>query len=244
MKTLYSILGVSPDASSAQIETAYAELLEKLGAVSAAPSGEENRIRLIAIKEAYSVLSEPLKRQLYNQKLFAPETLTKSSALSRATNDEPDDGFGIKKVLLIGVLVIIGLSLYLYNAREREKLRIQHEHEVQMKAVRVIEQAQQQSAAMQEAQLERQGKLDASLRERQDRAELERFNREVESRRRQNEYVEQQRSQREKYEQRQAQYAADTQRRQQVADAEKIARREKTELQRLEYEHYGRVISR
>jgi len=244
MKTLYSILGVGPDASAVQIEAAYAELLAQFKDGSAARSGEDNQIRLVAIKEAYAVLSDPIKRQVYNQKLFAPETLPRPTARGKAVADESAAGSGIKKILLIGVLAIIGLSLYSYNAREREKMRIQHEHEVQMKAVQVLEDAQKQSAATQEALLDRQERLDANARERQDRAEQERFSREVEARRRQNEYAEQQRIQREKNEQRQAEYAAEAQRRQQVADAERIARRDKAELQRLEHDHYGRVVSR
>lgn len=244
MKTLYSILGVAPDASAAQIEAGYAELLSQFKDGSACRPGEDNHIRLVAIKEAYSVLSDPVRRQLYNQKLFAPETVARPGVASRLADDEPAERSGVKKILVAGILAIVGLSLYSYNEREREKLRIQHEHEVQLKAVRVLEEAQKQSLAEQDARLERQERIDAQMRERQERADQERFNREVETRRRQNEYAEQQRLQREKNEQRQAQYAAETRRRQEIADAERIARRDKAELQRLEYERYGRVITR
>lgn len=85
VKTLYSILGLAPDASSAQIETAYAELLASLGQQG---TGQDDHIRLIAIKEAYSILSDPIKRQVYNQKLFAPETISRRATANSTM--EPD----------------------------------------------------------------------------------------------------------------------------------------------------------
>ncbi|MDE2584309.1 MAG: DnaJ domain-containing protein, partial [Betaproteobacteria bacterium] len=187
MKTLYSILGVTHDASAAQIETAYASLLAQISQ----SQGENDRVRLIAIKEAYSVLSDPLKRQLYNQKLFAPEPVVVYGADSSSV----PESFGWKKILVIGALAIGGLVIYSNNAREREKLRIEHEHEVQMRAVQVLESSQQQAEAEQEARLARQQQIDAQNRERQEKADFDRFNREADYRRIQNERLQQQQAQ-------------------------------------------------
>lgn len=239
MKTLYSILGLAADATTAQIETAYAEALAALGQ----GGGQDDRIRLVAIKEAYSVLSDPIKRQVYNQKLFAPETVSGRALASGAMEADAAEPFGLKKILVVGALVIGGLALYSQNARDRERLRIEHEHEVQMKAVQVMERQQQQAAAEQEARLERQQQLDAQTRERQEKAELDRFNREVETNRVQRERADQQRLQREKQEQRMADQAAESKKRQEAAEAMQRLARDKAELQRLERERYGRVIS-
>ena len=232
MKTLYSILGIAHDASAAQIETAYAGLLAEISQ----SQGENERVRLIAIKEAYGVLSDPIKRQLYNQKLFAPEP----SVVYSAAPSHVAESFGLKKILVIGALAIGGLVLYSNNARERERLRIEHEHEVQMRAVQVLENAQQQVATEQEARLARQQQIDAQNRERQEKAEFDRFNREAENRRIQNERLQQQQAQREQYEQ-------DARKRQEANDARQRAYQQEAELRRLQREQYspnrGRVVS-
>lgn len=232
MKTLYSILGVAHDASAAQIETAYAGLLAEISQ----SQGENERVRLIALKEAYGVLSDPIKRQLYNQKLFAPEPTVVYSAAQTPVSES----FGLKKILLIGALAIGGLVLYSNNARERERLRIQHEHEVQMRAVQILENAQEQAVTEQEARLARQQQQEAQYRERQEKAEFERFNREAESRRLMNERAQQQQAQREQYEQ-------DAKKRQEANDARQRAYQQEAELRRLQREQYspnrGRVVS-
>lgn len=242
MKTLYSILGVAVDATPAQIEQAYAALLLSLGE----GGGEDQRIRLIAVKEAYAVLSDADKRQLYNHKLFVPETAN-LGARGRRAQEETASFFSTGKIVLIGALVLAGIALYSYNAREREKLRIQHEHEVQMKATQILEDSHLQSAAVQNAQLERQERLDAMSKERQERADLERFNREVEQRRLQNERSEQlaaqQKAQRERADRFAADAAAEANSRREANEARQRLAREKAELQRLERNHYGKVIT-
>lgn len=166
MKSLYSILGVSSDASSAQIETAYAESLAQFKDDPASLHEESQRIRRIALKEAYSVLSDPLKRQLYNQRLFAPEALARRAAANDAARFEEVESSGIKKIFLIGVFAVGGMLLYSNHERELETRRIQHEHEVQTKAVQVMENARQQSAGENASRLERQKQRDDQAQER------------------------------------------------------------------------------
>lgn len=172
MKSLYSILGVGPDATRDQIETAHAELLATLREVSVSQQDNDHRTRLIAIREAYSILSDPVARQRYNQKFFAPETSLLSAQNQIAISEATDSG-GMRKILMIGAIVLSGWALYTYNARERDQLRIKHESEVQMKALQLEEERQKLAADEQEASLERQKKLDAEAQERQQKTENE-----------------------------------------------------------------------
>lgn len=240
MKSLYSILGVNPDASSAQIETAYAELLTQLADGPTAPSDEQQRIRLIAVKEAYAVLSDPLKRQLYNQKLFAPETLARPEPASGPLK-EIGAATWIKAAQVLGGLLIATLAVYSYHAKEQEKLRIQLE--LQRKAAELVENEQLQRAEESEARQLRQQQIDAQARERQERYERERLNREIDSRQYQNARAEEQKAQRERYERQQAEREAENRSRREAAEARMQAQREKAELQRMERDHYGKVIT-
>lgn len=243
MKSLYSILGVSADATPPQIEAAYAESLAQFKNDSALPHKEDQRIRFVAIKEAYSVLSDPLKRQLYNQKLFAPETLTRRTGAKDASDFDDSGSSGIKKLLVIGVFAIGGMVLYSNHVSEIENLRIQHEHEVQMKAVQVMEDAQQQAASVSDSLLERQKQLDTLAQERQRKVDLEQFNRESEMRRQQNLREEDMKSRREMSEKRQAEWESENKRRREADEALRRVQRDKAELQRLERLHYGRTIT-
>lgn len=240
MKSLYSILGIGPDANVAQIETAYAELLTQLADGPAAPSDEQQRIRLIAVKEAYAVLSDPIKRQLYNQKLFAPETLLRPLPESRAAKEAREPHW-IRAAQVLGGLLIAALAVYTYHAKEQEKLRIQLE--LQRKATELVETEQQQRAEDNEARQLRQQQMDVLARERQDKYERERLNREIDSRQYQNVRAEEQKAQRERYERQQAEREAENRSRREAAEARQQAQREKAELQRMEREHYGKVIT-
>lgn len=240
MKSLYSILGVSPDANAADIERAYAGHLDRLTSSDDSQLAEQQRIRLIAIKEAYAVLADPLKRQLYNQKLFAPETLA-APALPKAPPLAAESAAWVNKVKVVGALLVALLALYVYSSREQEKLRIQHE--LQQKAVQLVEEEQRRAADEQETRHQRQEQLDAQARERQSKADWERLNREIDYRQRQSASLDEQKAQRERYERQQAEREADARQRRAVSDARYQAMRDKADLQRMERERYGKVIT-
>jgi curved DNA-binding protein CbpA len=75
MKSLYDVLGVSSQATAAQIEQGYKFCLDSFVSASRA-SNEEDIIRAKAIREAYAVLSSPSRRQAYDEKLKAREQVT------------------------------------------------------------------------------------------------------------------------------------------------------------------------
>ena len=239
-KSLYTILGVRPDASSDQIERAYAELLHQLKDGAEANPGGDARVRLIAVKEAHTVLSNPVSRQLYNQKLFAPQTV---GAVPEKVI-EPSNSWSIVKLLVIGSIVIAAVWIYNHNAIEKEKLRIQHEKQIIETQVKLEQEHREQQAANQQAQLERRQQYEAEARERDLRDQALRESRELDYRLRQNAREQQNQQQREAREKQQAareqqyqQQQEEARQRQQKYEAERQLEREKQALRNLQNEN-------
>lgn len=235
MKSLYSILGVPPDASVSQIETAYATQLSELGTTPT----QDDRVRLTALKEAYSVLSDPTRRQLYNQKLFAPQTLSTGVSYAAPVEVADTPWLDTKKILLIGLIALVGVGYYSHQAKEREKMRIEHERQLKMREVQVLEDKARMAQAEQEARLERQRQYDEERKARLARAEHEKFIRDAERQRLINERTEQQNRQREQAEER----AAEARKRAELAEAQQRVARDKAALQRIERDRYGRTLT-
>jgi len=223
MKSLYSVLGVSSDASSAQIESAYAEAIERLRGSAGSAGVVDVRAQFVALKEAYSVLSDPGKRKLYNEKLFAPEAFARRERLPEVSTITVVESTGHRKLLLVGLLALGGLGIYLYNAHENEAMRLQHEEKA--RAAELSEKAQQQAAADAQARLDRQKELDAKA--------------EAARQRQQDARDDAMRAQQERAAAAQAQI---DQKKQQIEYQQRLAR-EKALLQSLEIEHYGQVIT-
>jgi curved DNA-binding protein CbpA len=68
-KTLYDVLGVGRDASSADIQTAYETLRQHCEANVAGLSDEDRRIRLAALRQAHETLSDNVSKAIYDAKL-------------------------------------------------------------------------------------------------------------------------------------------------------------------------------
>jgi curved DNA-binding protein CbpA len=221
-KSLYTILGIRPEASADQIETAYAKLLHQLKDGTATNPGGDDRIRLIAAKEAYEVLSDPTARQLYNQKLFAPTTLGSSTQ----TGAEPSQSWNIVKLLVIGAIVIAAIWTYNRNAIEREKLRVEHEKAIVENQIKLEqERMAQQEANQKEAQ------------ERAFREQALRESRELDYRLQQQAREQQNQQQREAREQQYQRQQEEARQRQQRYEAERQIEREKQALRRLQNEN-------
>ncbi|HXA48325.1 MAG TPA: DnaJ domain-containing protein, partial [Burkholderiaceae bacterium] len=73
MKTLYDVLGVSNQATAAQIEAGYKFCLDALTAEGRTSTHEDDTILAKALKEAFAVLSSPSRRQDYDRKLKEKE---------------------------------------------------------------------------------------------------------------------------------------------------------------------------
>jgi curved DNA-binding protein CbpA len=225
-KSLYTILGIRPDASAGEIEAAYASLLHQLKDGSEANPGGDDRIRLIAAKEAYSILADPIARQHYNQKIFAPQTIDNPPQIFI----EPDNAWSITKLLVIGVFSLAAIGVYGYTTKENEKLRIQHDKELADNQLKLEQERLEQQRAMQQAQLAQQEELAKEAKERALRESAERESREVDLRlqqqareKQQQDLIKQQRD--------------EAQRRQDQFNAQRQVELEKQALQRLENEN-------
>lgn len=224
-KSLYTILNVRPDATADQIETAYAELLHQLKDGTEDNPGGDDRIRLIAAKEAHSVLSNPITRQQYNQKLLAPRTL---ESVPGVIVIEPDNSGGWVKWLLFGIVAIVAYWVYNTNAveMEKEKLRIEHEKALQESQLK-----------LEEGRLREQKKQEAEVRAQQIRERMYRESRELDYRLEQESREQESRQQQALREQQYRQQQEATTRRQQQYEAERQLEREKQALQRLQNEN-------
>ena len=236
-KSLYTILGIRPDASADQIEHAYAELLHQLKDGVDTNPGSDARVRLIAVKEAYSVLSNPVARQMYNQKLFAPQTVGAAPEIVI----EPSNTWSIVKLLVIGSIVIAAIWIYNQNAIEKEKLLIEHEKQIVETQVRLEQERREQQAALQEEQLQRRQQYEDEARDRRMREQALRDSREVDYRLQRDAREQQNQQQREAREKQQAlreaqyqQQQEDARQRQLKLEAERQIEREKRALRDLQ----------
>ncbi len=233
-KSLYTILGVRPDASSSQIETAYAELLHLLqdGAIDG-----DSRVRLVAVKEAYTVLSDPIARQHYNQKLFAPKSLD----LAPEIVVEPPSFWSTPKLLIVGAIVIAAVWVYNRNAIEKEKLLIEHEKQLISTQIELEQKQREEQRALQEAAMQRQQAFQKEAQERAQREQMLRESRELSYRLQREQDSQQQREAREKQQaQREEQYQRqqeEARQRQLKYEAERQLDREKQALRNLQNEN-------
>ncbi len=241
MKSLYTILGVSLDATTEQLDDAYARLSAQLQEGSAVP-GSETQTQLVAVKEAYGVLSNPLARQRYNQKILTATTTDANFAMEMV--EERPDFFSLKKIAAIGFIALAGIWLYSHQARERENDRIAHEHEIEMKAIQLLEKQHNLRENVVDTQLDRQKTQDNMAIERANQAERDRALRESDMRMRQNQREEEMRVQNQKRDAERQARQDEYQRQQQANATRQQVERDKRYLQQLEYEHYGRVITR
>lgn len=141
MTTLYEILGLSQNATVEQIDQAYILQTEKLKNESKSP--EVEALKLKAIKEAYYVLSSPVRRQSYNDKLFSAKQLTYETI---ETTSSP----WLKIALLSAAL--LGGGIYYY--KQESKARAE---QIAMEAAKAKAEADKAAAlaAAEQANLER-----------------------------------------------------------------------------------------
>lgn len=232
MRTLYSILGLDSDATAQQIEQAYKTQLAKVEAELITDSERHNR--LVALSETYSVLSNPVTRKAYDQKL-----LTNAASTFYAGRNEDGPRFRYWVGLLVGVSLVASVYLFSEKATERERLRIEHEREVQLRAQQLEEERQRDRA---ERLAQAQAKADLEATSRQLRMDQQQYERDTYVRRQQ-EYQRQQMEEQKRRQEYQRQQMEEQNRRQEQARAQQRLQADKRYLQQLEREHYGRVIT-
>lgn len=244
MKTLYGILGLSSEATAKQIEHAYFSFLSRLDGGGDGLSSSEIHNQKVALREAYSTLSNPILRLRYDEKLAAENLVASSMKRSDYSVEQPAGGLVNAKVIaVIGIFVLAGIYLYNEKVKEREQLRIKHEHEVKMQAIRLEESGQQHRASVDNAVLDMASSNAAAQ---QRRFEQQQFERDSAARER-NELIRQQmaqqQQQRDQLRQLQQQREEANRQRQQQYEAQQRLASEKRQLQQIERERYGRAIS-
>ena len=243
MKTLYGILGVSPTSSAEQIETAYANFASMLKNGANGLSDEEIRLQTVAAKDAYNILSNPILRQRYDQKL-AETVFAKTAAYEfQSASQETSSGLSLKAIALFGAFALAGLYFYTQNVKERERLRVQHEHEVQMKAIQIAEEQQKQNAKVQDVILERSSSQADDRQLRLQQQEFERDSLRTQQLDLQRQRLELQQQQQLKREEESRLRQEDSRKRQEQLQRQQQLQKEKRLLQQLELNHYGKVIT-
>jgi curved DNA-binding protein CbpA len=177
-KTLYDLLEVSQGASGDTIKTAYECLSQKYDPNRPENVGDQDaEIQYKLIKEAYSTLSDPMRRGAYDA------SLNKEVVHVEVEITEP---FWTKpKIALVAVLGFIGAGLFAQYSLQREALK--RSIELQERAQREFsgrsEQVRQQEMMME------YGTVDpAALAEQRQRREEARLEREQAARERQQQY--------------------------------------------------------
>jgi len=244
LKTLYNILGVGSEASKEQIEKAYADFLTKLQSGTGLLPDEEVKNQMVAIREAFNTLTNPILRQRYDQRLAAANLGGAQPRYYDEANPAANGSvFGTKTILLVGLIVLAGLFIYNNSAKERERLRIEHEHEVQMKAVQIAEERQRQEAKVQDFVLDKAddyaANQQAQMKQQQLRLQQQQFERESA----QSQQQDLQRQRLEAQQQQQRQQQEQNRLRQEQQQHQQQLQNDKRYLQQLERDHYGKVIT-
>ncbi|WP_051710628.1 trypsin-like peptidase domain-containing protein [Andreprevotia chitinilytica] len=101
-KTLYDVLGITPDATAAQIEARCQQLLAQLAAQQGQPEAD-NQIKFI--QHARETLGDPVRKALYDQRLVEPAPVA-----SMVSRHELPDGPSDRRWLwvLLGVILLGG----------------------------------------------------------------------------------------------------------------------------------------
>jgi len=114
-KTLYDLLRAPRDASNEEIKEAYAKQMARLQSeASSADSTDYSKF----YKDAYDVLSNPVRRKQYDESLA-------EKAAPQVIFVEENRGLDLKVIGLIGVLILGGGWYYLDHSRGMERLKVE-----------------------------------------------------------------------------------------------------------------------
>lgn len=100
MKTHYQSLGISRDASAAQIRDAYQHGMDELVLAQQYATEEELKIRRLVLRDAHHVLSAPVRRQHYDARLDE-RRIGRDQATHRRSMRR-----GILWLLIVGILTL------------------------------------------------------------------------------------------------------------------------------------------
>jgi curved DNA-binding protein CbpA len=216
VRDLYDILEVPNNASEAWIKRAY-ELKKKAAIADAKMSDAERDALLKDLDKAYGVLSNPAKRELYDN----PDKLRRSSMASASTI-KSETVIPWRLVAAVAGLLLIGLSHYVYTGYEEKKQRRLEAERVDAMNARQAQLAAEHKQRMLEAEQARQEKKEQNaqtLADRQFRDAVGRQQRTIG-------YTEREDANRAAREEREAEYAAREQARRDSSQGDSYERRQ------------------
>lgn len=168
MTTLYDVLGLGRQATAAQIEHGYKERLEALKRVEENGSAEDAITQLKVIREAYQVLSNPVRKDAYDSKLKARE---------QVRYEVVEDSHRTRNVLLGLLLVLMIGGGYAYKVQSENKARLA-QLELEAAKEKAAAEESERLAAAEQAKLEQERLRKAQIDEAQQRYEVEQARRE------------------------------------------------------------------
>lgn len=129
MGTLYRVLGLAENASAEQIEFAHKTALDKLQSEDLDSEQAMNRLKVL--KEAYSILGSPTRRDIYDAKLKAPREIHYEAVPSPSLP---------WKAIAFGAALLIASGGFIYKNQRDSRLRLE---EATIQAQRVKAEADQ-----------------------------------------------------------------------------------------------------
>lgn len=162
-KTLYDMLELSQSAPPEAVSAAYGRIRERLSG-PASEGDEEARNRMIALREAHLILSDPLRRKRYDQ------DLQQRSAVAETASSPESSSTAFRAVLVSLLVLALGLG-YAKIRSDEEKARQMEERmalERQRLKVHAAERAFEERQASERAEAE-QKRVEAQQRYERDR---------------------------------------------------------------------------
>jgi hypothetical protein len=162
LQNYYEALGIPEDASPQAIKTAFEARMRALDALGAGPADKERVAEEKLLKAALAVLSNPEKRDRYDEQLARSQLKEE-----QVGHLKPWIAAGVVAVLLVGSLTYYGV----HRAGVRERIRLEEERiALEAERARVRAAAEQASAIEAEsAMLTAQERREAEERRRMDR---------------------------------------------------------------------------
>ena len=114
-KTHYDLLGVSHDASSVDIASAFRERLDAVkGKADVTPE------YLASLRDAYQTLANPARREAYDATIITPGPARSRRPIATAAMTQPDDGGGWRSSMLkYGVpIAILAVAIWGWKSRK------------------------------------------------------------------------------------------------------------------------------
>jgi DnaJ-class molecular chaperone len=130
-KTLYDFLGVRRDASRAEIEKAYDQMQAMYGGANGAELAARNGCSMPLIEEAFSTLSNPSRREVYDaslQRAARRELEVRSASTMEA---EPRSASRSKALALLAIVALAFSGWYIKFSNDARAERFRREGEIQ-----------------------------------------------------------------------------------------------------------------